>query len=76
MVFDHHHSRDAPRRAAAANHVIDADAPSAARVVYDHFGGAERFPQVSDELMRAVDQADSAAYDAERHPASRRAGRS
>ena len=47
---------------AAPNHVIDPDAPSAARVVYEHFGGAERFPQVSAELLVAVDQADSAAY--------------
>ncbi|WP_433053543.1 exopolyphosphatase [Dactylosporangium sp. CS-033363] len=67
MVFDHHHSETL--RAAknnqgqATNHVIDADAPSAARVIYDHFGGAERFPHVSDELMVAVDRADSAQYD-------------
>jgi nanoRNase/pAp phosphatase (c-di-AMP/oligoRNAs hydrolase) len=32
-------------------------------VIYDHFGGAERFPSVSDELMVAVDRADSAQYD-------------
>ena len=31
-------------------------------VVYDHFGGATAFPKVSAELMRAVDQADSADY--------------
>ncbi|GAB7190942.1 exopolyphosphatase [Kineococcus sp. NUM-3379] len=62
LVFDHHHSETLRTGGDAANHVIDADAPSAARVVYDYFGGAERFPQVSDELMRAVDQADSAQY--------------
>ena len=39
------------------------EAPSAARVVYDHFGGKERFPRVSDEMIRAVDQADPAQYD-------------
>ncbi|SDQ07437.1 exopolyphosphatase [Quadrisphaera sp. DSM 44207] len=61
LVFDHH-SSEVLRNAAAANHVIDAAAPSAARVVFEHFGGATRFPQVSSELMRAVDQADSAAY--------------
>ena len=37
-----------------------ADADSAARVVYDHFGGAERFPRVSAEMMEAVDRADAA----------------
>ncbi|WP_432488879.1 exopolyphosphatase [Kineococcus sp. SYSU DK018] len=62
VVFDHHHS-ETLRGGGAANHVIDADAPSAARVVFDFFGGAERFPKISDELMRAVDQADSAAYE-------------
>ena len=63
MVFDHHHSETLRNEAGLANHVIDAGAPSAARVIYEHFGGAGRFPQISDELMLAVDQADSAAYD-------------
>jgi nanoRNase/pAp phosphatase (c-di-AMP/oligoRNAs hydrolase) len=63
LVFDHHHSEALRTGGTAANHVIHPDAPSAARVVYDHFGGAERFPTVSDELMDAVDRADSAAYD-------------
>jgi nanoRNase/pAp phosphatase (c-di-AMP/oligoRNAs hydrolase) len=63
MVFDHHHSETLRNAGGAPNHVIDPDAPSAARVIYDHFGGAVRFPEVSTELMRAVDQADSAQYD-------------
>lgn len=62
LVFDHHHSETLRVSGTAANHVIDADAPSAARVVYDHFGGADRFRTVSERLMRAVDQADSADY--------------
>jgi nanoRNase/pAp phosphatase (c-di-AMP/oligoRNAs hydrolase) len=62
MVFDHHHSEMLRNEGNLSNHVIDPDAPSAARVIYEHFGGRERFPKVSDELMRAVDQADSAAY--------------
>ena len=64
-VFDHHHSETLRLDGERPNHVIDADAPSAARVVYDHFGGAERFPHVSPELMDAVDRADSAAYGVE-----------
>src|SRR3954470_15875136 len=45
LVFDHHHSETVRNRADGprANHVIDADAPSAARVVYEYFGGASRF---------------------------------
>lgn len=62
LVFDHHHS-ETVRVGTAPNHVIRPDAPSAARVVYDHFGGAERFPMVSAEIMSAVDRADSAAYE-------------
>jgi nanoRNase/pAp phosphatase (c-di-AMP/oligoRNAs hydrolase) len=62
LVFDHHHSEVLRIRATADNHVIDPDAPSAARVVYDYHGGRDRFPGVSPELLRAVDQADSARY--------------
>jgi nanoRNase/pAp phosphatase (c-di-AMP/oligoRNAs hydrolase) len=36
-------------------------APSAARVVYEYYGGAERFPGI-DEMMREVDKADSAQF--------------
>jgi nanoRNase/pAp phosphatase (c-di-AMP/oligoRNAs hydrolase) len=63
LVFDHHHSETIRTGGTATNHVIDPDAPSAARVIYDHYGGAERFPLVSAELMEAVDRADSAAYE-------------
>ena len=63
MVFDHHHSETLRNEAGLGNHIIDADAPSAARVIYEHFGAGERFPMISDELMRAVDQADSADYE-------------
>lgn len=62
LVFDHHHSEETRVGGSAANHVIRTGAPSAARVVYDHFGGAARFPMVPEDLMSAVDQADSAAY--------------
>jgi len=62
MVFDHHHSETLRNEGNLSNHVIDAEAPSAARVIYTHFGGKARFPDVADDLMRAVDQADSADY--------------
>jgi oligoribonuclease NrnB/cAMP/cGMP phosphodiesterase (DHH superfamily) len=39
LVFDHHHSETLRTTADADNHVIDPDAPSAARVVYDYYGG-------------------------------------
>jgi nanoRNase/pAp phosphatase (c-di-AMP/oligoRNAs hydrolase) len=62
LVFDHHHSETLRTGGTASNHVIEESAPSAARVIYEHFGAAERFPLVSAELMAAVDQADSADY--------------
>ena len=45
-------------------------APSAARVVYDYYGGAARFPGI-EEMMREVDKADSAQFTREDilHPA-------
>jgi nanoRNase/pAp phosphatase (c-di-AMP/oligoRNAs hydrolase) len=65
LVFDHHHSETLRNTTIAGNHIIDPDAPSAARVVYDHYGGPDRFPHISPELMAAVDQADSAQYSLE-----------
>jgi nanoRNase/pAp phosphatase (c-di-AMP/oligoRNAs hydrolase) len=60
LAFDHHSSEQLRVSPGAANRVMVADADSAARVVYDHFGGAERFPRVSAEMMEAVDRADAA----------------
>jgi nanoRNase/pAp phosphatase (c-di-AMP/oligoRNAs hydrolase) len=62
LAFDHHLSETIRNTGEHANHVIDAAAPSAARVVYDYYGGKERFPTISEEMMLAVDQADSAQY--------------
>ena len=63
LAFDHHSSEVSRNRAAnPANHVIDPEAPSAARVVYDYFGGAAAFPKIGAELMEAVDKADSAQF--------------
>jgi nanoRNase/pAp phosphatase (c-di-AMP/oligoRNAs hydrolase) len=63
LVFDHHHSETLRSDGTATNHIIDADAPSAARVIYDHYGGVAAFPRIAMELMWAVDQADSADYE-------------
>ena len=62
LVFDHHLSETIRNTGERKNHVIIASAPSAARVVYDYYGGKARFPTISDEMMLAVDQADSAQY--------------
>lgn len=63
LSFDHHASETIRRGdAEPENHIIDPEAPSAARVVYDYYGGKERFPGVSDEMMIAVDKADAAQF--------------
>lgn len=62
MVFDHHLSETLRNEGERANHIINPNAPSAARVVYEYYGGKEAFPTISDEMMEAVDKADSAAY--------------
>ena len=59
LAFDHHAS-EMVRVAEHRNHIIDADAPSAARVVYDYYGGRETFPTISDDLMESVDKSDAA----------------
>lgn len=64
LCFDHHLS-ETVRVGPKTNHIIDPEAPSAARVVYNYFGGKERFPSISEEMMAAVDQADSAQYSEE-----------
>jgi len=62
LVFDHHESETVRNANRKSNHIIDAHAPSAARVVYDYYGGKTRFPRISDEMMDAVDKADAAQF--------------
>lgn len=63
LCFDHHHS-EAVRNGSVVrqNYILDPDAESAARVVYNYFGGLERFAGISPEMMEAVDKADSARF--------------
>ncbi|EKV27073.1 Exopolyphosphatase-related protein [Caenispirillum salinarum AK4] len=61
LAFDHHFS-ETLRVGQKDNHIIDPDAPSAARVVYDYYGGKSKFPRISDEMMEAVDRGDSANF--------------
>ncbi len=62
LAFDHHLSETIRNTAERANHIIDPRAPSAARVVYDYYGGKAAFPRVSDAMMEAVDKSDSAQF--------------
>ena len=62
LAFDHHHSETIRNENIQPNHIIDPLAPSAARVVYNYFGGKDRFASISQEMMEAVDKADSAQF--------------
>jgi len=62
LAFDHHASEAIRVEGSPANHIIVPGALSAARVVYDYYGGAERFPAISAEMMDAVDKADAAQF--------------
>ncbi len=70
LAFDHHASETVRVPDAHQNYVIDPLAPSAARVVYNYFGGRDRFPTIAPEMMSAVDKADSAQFTIEEvlHP--------
>lgn len=63
LVFDHHLSETIRNKGKHPdNYIIDPNAPSAARVVYNYYGGKERFPSISEEMLEAVDKADSAQF--------------
>lgn len=62
LSFDHHSSETIRNETIQDNHIIDAKAPSAARVVYDYYGGKDKFKRISDLLMESVDKGDSANF--------------
>lgn len=72
LAFDHHESEEDRLRATETNGklIIDPNARSAARVLYEYYGGRDKFPRISEELMEAVDKGDSADFTEEEilHP--------
>ena len=62
LCFDHHASETVRAGEKKENHIIDPKAMSAARVVYDYFGGADVFPSKWNDMMTAVDKADAAQF--------------
>ena len=62
LAFDHHLSETVRNSGDRPNHIIYPDAPSAARVVYDYYGGKTKFPANFDDMMAAVDKGDSAQF--------------
>ena len=64
LAFDHHESEMDRLKAieTGGKLIIDPNARSAARVVYDYYGGKKTFARISDDLMAAVDKGDSADF--------------
>ncbi|MCR4889379.1 MAG: exopolyphosphatase [Ruminococcus sp.] len=64
LAFDHHESELLRNKKEdyLGKYIIDGDAKSAARVVYDYYGGELTFSRVSQEIMEAVDKGDSADF--------------
>ena len=64
LAFDHHESEVDRLKAkkVGGQLIIDRKARSAARVVYDYYGGKDTFKTISEELMTAVDKGDSADF--------------
>ena len=64
LAFDHHESEliRVKKEASKGKYIIDPDAKSAARVVYEYYGGKDKIKLVSEEIMVAVDKGDSADF--------------
>ena len=64
LAFDHHESEIDRLKATGTSGrlVIDPDAKSASRVVYNYYGGKAKLPLITDEMMEAVDKGDSADF--------------
>ncbi len=72
IAFDHHESETDRLKATETGGklIIDPNSRSAARVVYDYYGGKDTFEKISEDLMTAVDKGDSADFTMEEilHP--------
>ncbi len=64
LAFDHHESEVSRLEPVETEGklIIDPNARSAARVVYNYYGGKEKLPRITEELMAAVDKGDSADF--------------
>jgi len=65
LAFDHHFSETVRNTGERPNHIIYPEAASAARVVFDHYGGEKRFPPSFNDMMVAVDKGDAARFSRE-----------
>ena len=62
MAFDHHSSESKRIQDVKENYIIEPAAPSSARVIYEYFGGENRFNPSMSDLLNAVDTADCTSF--------------
>ena len=62
IAFDHHSSELKRTPEQPENYIIEPTAPSSARVIYEYFGGEDRFDERLAELLKAVDIADCSNF--------------
>lgn len=62
LAFDHHISEIIRLEEKKDNYILDPDAPSTARVVYNYYGGKEKFPDIPEQMIEAVDKTDAAQF--------------
>ena len=65
MAFDHHSSESIRTKEYKDNYVIEPAAPSSARIIYEYFGGEDRFSSNLHDLLEAVDRADCTSFSEE-----------
>lgn len=62
IAFDHHLSETVRLGWQKENHVIEPDSPSASRVLFNYYGGKQKFGKKWNEILEAVDKADAAKF--------------
>ena len=65
IAFDHHSSETVRTKDVKENYIIEPAAPSSARIIYEYFGGENRFSSTLHDLMDAVDKADCTNFSEE-----------
>jgi len=65
LCFDHHASESLRNESPANNHILRDNAYSAARVLYNYYGGRSTLEAIDKSLLKAVDKADSAQFEIE-----------
>ena len=62
MAFDHHSSEEARIHQINNDFIFEPSAPSCSRIIYEYFGGEDKFGSSWTEILEAVDIADCSTY--------------